>query len=164
MRTILEADIIAIKGATEASYVHGGGVTSLPAFTRVNVSTLSKYASVTRTIEAGGSSALEYSDKVIPVDIAIEADRRAKHPWIIAEAARQLGYELVPISDPLKPVQPISERDAHVILTEAMDVSRMLISAFDDGRIDALERKMLRTELRELIATAQRSLDSLQEE
>lgn len=164
MRTILEADIIAIKGATEASYVHGGGVTSLPAFTRNNVSTLSKYASVTRAIHPDGTSQLEYGDKVIPVDIAIEADRRARHPWIISEAARQLGYRLEPLSEALMSARKISERDAHVILAEAMDVSRTLITAYEDGKLDALERKMLRGELRELIATAQRLLDGLQED
>ena len=164
MRTILEADIISIKGATEASYLHGGGVTSLPALTRVNVSTLSKYASVTRTIGPNGMSELEYGDKVVPVDIAIEADRRAKHPWIISEAARQLGYRLEPIVGALQAATKISERDAHVILSEAMDVSRALIGAYEDGKIDALERKVLRTELRELIATAQRLLDSMQED
>ena len=164
MRTILEADIIAIKGATEASYVHGGGVTSLPAFTRNNVSTLSKYASITRTIHPDGTSALEYGDKVVPVDIAIEADRRAKHPWIISEAARQLGYRLEPVAEAVRAGKRISERDAHVILAEAMDVSKALIGAYEDGKIDALERKILRTELRELIGTSQRLLDSLQED
>lgn len=164
MRTILEADIIAIKGATEASFTRGGGVTSLPAFTRNNVSTLSKYASVTRVIHPDGTDALEYGDRIVPVDIAIEADRRAKHPWIISEAARQLGYRLAPLTEALQGARPISERDAHVILAEAMDVSRALILAYDDGRLDALERKTLRTELRELIATAQRLLDSLQED
>ena len=36
---------------------------------------------------------------VIPVDIAVEADRRAGSPIIIGEAARQLGFELAPIGE-----------------------------------------------------------------
>lgn len=163
MRTILEADIIAIKGATDASYLNGGGVTTLPSYTRVNVSTLSKYASITRIIHPDGTSELENGDRVVPVDIAIESDRRAKHPYIISEAARQLGYRLEPLTEALAAAKPISERDAHVILAEAMDVSRALIAAYDDGKLDPYERKLLRTELRELLATGQRLLDSLQE-
>ncbi len=163
MRTILDADIIAIKGSTEASYLKGGGVTSFAGLTRNNVPALSKYASVNTIINADGEEELEYGKYVIPVDIAIEADRRAKHPWIIGEAARQLGYRLEPLAAALREPLKVSERDAHVILAEAMDVSRLLIAAFDDGRLDALEKKQLRGELRDLIAVAQRMLDNIDE-
>lgn len=164
MRTILEADIIAIKGATDASFLNGGGVTSLPAYTRNGVSTLSKYASVTRIIHPNGTSELEYGDRVIPVDIAIEADRRAKHPYIISEAARQLGYGLVPLTEVAWGGSSISERDAHVVLAKAMDVSRMLIEALDDLRIDAREKEQLCGGFRELMATAQRQLNKILED
>lgn len=160
MRTILEAEIIAIKGATEAGIVHGGGYSVMAAFTRVNVPALSKYASVTRVIEPGGQSRLEHGDKVVPLDIAVEIDRRARHPWIVGEAARLLGYRLEPLNGAPR-MSPISERDAHVIMAEAMDASRVILAAFDDGRLDAVEKRQLKQELRELIRAAQQVLERI---
>ncbi|CAN7686726.1 hypothetical protein LJR098_002290 [Rhizobium sp. LjRoot98] len=122
--------------------------------TRVGVSTLSKYA----------SNSDEFRESLIPVDIAVEADRRAGSPIIIKEAARQLGYQLTPLQEALRSGTRISERDAHVILSEAMDVSRGLISAFEDGKIDSLERKQLRKELRELIRAAEDILHRMEDE
>jgi hypothetical protein len=154
IRTILDEDILSLKGATEACFILGKGVTSFASMTRVGVSTLSKYA----------SNSDEFRESLIPVDIAVEADRRAGSPIIIKEAARQLGFQLVPLQEALRSGTRISERDAHVILSEAMDVSRGLITAFEDGKIDALERKQLRKELRELIRAAEDILHRMDDE
>lgn len=164
MRTISEAEVIAIKGATEASFVQGGGVTSFALFTGVGVSTLSKYANTNMVSDENGVWKMEYPDNVIRVDVAVEADRRAGHPWIVGEAARQLGFRLEPLAERIRNAGEVTERDAHVVLSEAMDVSRALIDAFNDGKIDALDRKILRRELRELIEAAQRILEKLGED
>lgn len=161
MRTILDTEILELKGATEASFTRGGGVTSFASLTRCNVSTLSKYSSVTVIVEPDGNDRLEYGDRMIPIDIAVEADRRAKHPWIIGEAARQLGYRLVPEDRGERSTEPLRERDAHTVLAEAMDVSRGLLDGLADGRLDALERKNLGKDLRELIDAATGVLDRL---
>lgn len=63
MRTISEEEIRSLKGATDASYKLGGGVTDFPLLTRVNVSTLSKYASFNE----------ENGEALIPIDVAVEA-------------------------------------------------------------------------------------------
>jgi hypothetical protein len=161
----LNEGLIAIKGATDASLRLGGGVTSFAKLIGYAVSTVSKWASINRVMD-GDREVLEYGDYVIPVDLAVEVDRRAQSPIIIGEAARQLGYRLVALADEAASAgrAPLSERDAHVILAEAMDVSKALIAAFDDGRIDALERKQLGSELRELIRAAQKMLDRLGED
>lgn len=153
IRTILDEDILALKGATEASFIQGKGLTSFANFTRVGVSTLSKYAS-------GGD---EFRENLIPIDIAVEADRRAGGAIIIREAARQLGFALTPLAETEPKLVPLSERNAHVILSEAMDVSRGLLDAFADGRVDAYERKQLRGELQQLIRAAETTLTKLDE-
>ncbi len=141
-----------LKGATEASFKLGGGLTSFALLARVGVSTLSKYASVSE----------EFRDNVIPVDIAVEADRRAGSPIIISEAARQLGFDLVPASG-AETAKPVTEADAHRVLYEATDVSRAILDAMGDGKIDALERKKIAQEAREAIRALERVLAGLEE-
>lgn len=141
-----------LKGATEASFKLGGGLTSFALLARVGVSTLSKYASVSE----------EFRDNVIPVDIAVEADRRAGSPIIIGEAARQLGFDLVAATG-TDAAKPVTEADAHRVLYEATDVSRAILDAMGDGKIDALERKKIAQEAREAIRALERVLAGLEE-
>lgn len=141
-----------LKGATEASFKLGGGLTSFALLARVGVSTLSKYASVSE----------EFRDNVIPIDIAVEADRRAGSPIIIGEAARQLGFDLVPAAN-ADTAKPVTEADAHRVLYEATDVSRAILDAMGDGKIDALERKKIAQEAREAIRALERVLTGLEE-
>lgn len=154
MRTVSEEEVRTLKGATEAACKLGGGVTNFALLTRVNVASLSKYASINE----------EYRENLIPVDVAIEADRWAKSPVILTSMATMLGYRLERIAGRIEPGAPLSERDAHHIMSEAMDVSRELLAAFENGRIDAADRKRLRKELRELIRAAQQILDKLDDE
>jgi hypothetical protein len=140
VRTISEIEVRSLKGATEASYVLGGGVRCFELLTRVNVSTLSKYASFND----------ENALALIPVDVAIEADRQAKSPVIVAAMARLLGHRLVPDA-PVTALGPVTETDAHTVLSESMDLTRAILDALLDKRIDALERKRIAREAREAI-------------
>ncbi|WP_244494165.1 MULTISPECIES: phage regulatory CII family protein [unclassified Ensifer] len=144
---------MSLKGATEASFKLGGGLTSFALLARVGVSTLSKYASVSE----------EFRENVVPVDIAVEADRRAGSPIIIGEAAKQLGFELVPASGQAA-AKPVTEADAHRVLKETLDVSQAIIAARADGRVDSLERKQISQEAREAIRALQAVLSGLGEE
>lgn len=144
---------MSLKGATEASFKLGGGLTSFALLARVGVSSLSKYASVSA----------DFRENVVPVDIAVEADRRAGSPIIIGEAAKQLGFELVPISGQVA-AKPVTEADAHRILKETMDVSQAIMAARADGRVDSLERKEISQEAREAIRALQAVLAGLGEE
>lgn len=145
MRTISEVDIRAIKAATEAAYTLGGGVTAFPDLTRVNVSTLSKYASFND----------EYRESVIPCDVAVEADRRAKSPVIVSAMARQLGFRLVPDEPNAPETGAPSENDALRVMSEASDVLKEIVRAREDGSVDALDRKRIAKELHELIRAAE---------
>jgi hypothetical protein len=152
VRTISEVEVRSIKSATEASYTLGGGVTAFPDLTRVNVSTLSKYASFND----------EFTETVIPCDVAIEADRRAKSPAITSAMARALGFRLVP-AEADTANGPLTERDAHRVLSETMDLSKTILDALLDHRIDALERKKIAREAREAMRAIEQVLIKLEE-
>ncbi len=147
MRTISEEETRSLKGATEASYTLGGGVRCFELLTRVNASSLSKYSSFND----------ENATSLIPVDVAVEADRQAKSPVITAAMARLLGYRLVP--DEADQVRgPVTEQDAHNVLRESMDVSRAILDALLDKHVDSLERKRIAKEAREAIRAIEQVL------
>nr|WP_210271367.1 phage regulatory CII family protein [Rhizobium sp. RM] len=131
-----------MKGATEASYKLGGGVTDFPLLTRVNVSTLSKYASFND----------ENREALIPIDVAIESDRRAKSPVIVGAMARKLGFKLV-VDDELQPeARPINEADMMDLMSEFADVIKVVQEAKITGTLGtAAVTKRITKEVHELI-------------
>lgn len=140
MRSILEQDLFALKGATEASFVLGGGLTSFQHFTRVGVANLSKYAS-------------RNDEQFIPIDVAVEADKRAGAPVILSEAARQLGFRLEPMieADQVEPHE-LTDADGVTLSLETADVVRAIHESHGKakGRLDELSRKRISRELHEL--------------
>lgn len=140
MRTISEVETRSIKSATDASYTLGGGVTAFPDLTRVNVSTLSKYASFNDDMR----------ESVIPCDIAIEADRRAKSPVIVSAMARLLGYRLVRDDESAAPTSGESLLDDLLkVIDEFGDVVREARKAMADGSVDSADRKAVNPEISE---------------
>lgn len=147
MRTISEQEQRSLKAATDGAYVLGGGISCILPFTRVGVSTLSKYASFND----------EHHDSFMPIDVVVEVERRAKSPVIIRQLAALVGYELVPCKRYDESARAVTEADAHRVLKEAMDVAQAIIAAREDNRIDAAERKIIDKELVEAI----RALESV---
>jgi len=74
----------AIKTATQAVIRAVGGVDAAASFVRVGRSQLSDYQN-------------RHSPSVVPVDVAIEMDRCAQEPIILAAMALAEGYILTPI-------------------------------------------------------------------
>ncbi|OCP05016.1 MULTISPECIES: phage regulatory CII family protein [unclassified Ensifer] len=140
IRTISDEEIRTLKADTEACYKLGGGVTGFEPLTRVTTGKLSEYASFDE----------RNKKRLIPIDVAIEADRRAKSPVIVKAMARVLGFDLVPMASQ-QACAAVTEADAHRVLYEATDVARAILDAFRDGNVDALDRKTIRKELREAI-------------
>jgi hypothetical protein len=143
-----------LKCVCSVAYDLAGGNTLFQHSTRVVVSQLSKYASLNEDDEKS----------YMPIDVAVDLDRAAGSPIITGTMAQLLGFRLEPLSAAVAEGDKLSERDAHKLLSEAMDVSQALLAAFADGRIDALERKRLRVELREVIRAAEMILAKLDEE
>ncbi|MGV2128103.1 hypothetical protein ACQZ4Q_01410 [Agrobacterium vitis] len=151
-RFFAENQYLKLKRATELSCDEAGGVNLAQRNTRVNNSSLSRYSKEDEKHEA----------LFIPVDIAIDIDRMAKRPLIIETCAELLGYALVPLESRIAAAGALSEEDAFRIMDEATELWRMTRLAFADGKIDALERKQLRTKLHELIAACQLILEKLE--
>jgi hypothetical protein len=159
VRLISEQSILDLKGATDACYRLGGGVTSFAMLTRVVVSTLVKYATLG---ERRADGTHEHAQTLIPIDIAIEADMRAGSPIIIGQAAAELGYELVPKVDRAS-ARPLTDLDAHEVLSQTMDVSRAIIDAGKDGKYDAQDRRVIEQEAREAIRALEQVIASRRE-
>lgn len=147
VRLISEQQILALKGVTDACYRLGGGVTSFAMLTRVAVSSLVKYATLG---ERRPDGSYEHGQSMIPIDIAVEADMRAGSPIILSQAAQMLGFDLVP-SAGREGVKPLTELDAHHVLSQTMDVSKAIIDAGADGKYDALEKRTIHREALEAI-------------
>jgi hypothetical protein len=129
MRALSERQISELKGATEASFVTGGGVTSFAQLTRVGVATLSKYA----------SQSADNATNMVGIDIAVEADMRAGQPIILAEMARMLGYRLVR-DDAADQQTSLSEHDALMLSIKSGKLAGVVSDALADGRVDAAEK------------------------
>lgn len=142
-----------LKGATDACFRLGGGVTSFAFLTRVGVSTLSKYA----------SNGEEHGESLIPVDVAVEADMRAGSPVIVSEMARQLGFRLEPLEAQIIVADMLSEKDVLAIMDHATGVWRLAREAYADGRLDALERREIAQQLRRIIRACECVLRRLEE-
>ncbi|QRY68177.1 hypothetical protein JVX98_28220 [Ensifer sp. PDNC004] len=140
IRTISDEEIRTLKADTEACYKLGGGVTGFEPLTRVTTGKLSEYASFDE----------RNKKRLIPIDVAIEADRRAKSPVIVKAMARLLGFDLVPLAG-CRSRGPVTEQDALRVLLEVNDVARAITEARRDGDLDGLDRKTIRKEVREAI-------------
>lgn len=156
MRLISIENVLNLKGAADASFRLGGGVTSFALLTRVVVSTLVKYATRGEHRQDGEH---EHDKTLIPVDIAVEADLRAGSPIITGEMARQLGYRLEPI-DGESAGRRLTEEDAHRVLAATMDVSRAILEAKADGKVDFREWEIIEREVREAIRALELVLKS----
>ncbi len=148
MRTISEEEIRSLKGATDSSYRLGGGVNNFPLMTRVTVSTLSKYASFNE----------ENREALIPVDVAIEADRKAQSPVILSAMAHLLGYRLV--AGEGRERRAITRESGTLVSLEVMDVVRVIHEALQDGKLDAADNKSIVKECDEAIRLLQQIRDS----
>ena len=156
VRLISMENVLNLKGAADASFRLGGGVTSFALLTRVVVSTLGMYASRGERREDGEH---EHDKTMIPVDIAVEADMRAGSPIITGEMARQLGFRLEPLVGE-GAVRRLTEADAHHVLAATMDVSRAILEAKSDGRVDFREWEIIEQEAREAIRALETVLRS----
>lgn len=152
MRTISEEERRGLKAATDASLKLGGGPTDFPLLTRVKVASLSRYASFND----------ENAEDFIPVDVAVEADRRAKSPVIVSAMARKLGYRLVVDEDAPVEARTITETDAIDLMSETMDVVRALQSAQATGTLSsAAAKKAISKEIHEAIRELKEMLVNL---
>lgn len=151
IRTISDQERLTLKRACDAAYDLIGTMSLFLPFTRGKVSQLSKYA----------SDAAANAETFMPIDIAIEADRRAKDPVICREMARMHGFVLVPDRGEAAR-REITDQRLHVFLMECHDVHRAIVEAKADGSLDPLDRQTIARECREAMRELQSILDDVE--
>lgn len=153
IRTISDKERLTLKRACDAAYDLIGGMSLFLSFTRGKVSQLSKYA----------SDAEPNAETFMPLDIAIEADRRAKDPVITREMARMLGYRLVIDASSGRAAGTIEDADVHAFLLETHDLHRVILEAKRDGKVDSLDKQLIAKEAREAMREIQEILDMVED-
>ncbi|OLP56649.1 hypothetical protein BJF92_11195 [Rhizobium rhizosphaerae] len=131
MRAISDHHAQTIKAATAAGIEALGGVRRASDALRVGSSTLTKYA----------STAPEWADSFIRLDLAVEMDRRTHHPFLLTAMSRLVGDQ---------PVPGFGEVTALAILRldgVLDDVVREVARAIEDGHVDARERQAVRARI-----------------
>lgn len=78
-------NIAAIKTATQKAIEEAGGVDAVASAVRVGRSQISDYQN-------------KHSPSVVPVDVALDLDRYAGEPLLLAEFAKQSGYAITPFT------------------------------------------------------------------
>lgn len=141
MRPYLTHSAALLKAATISSIDAIGGVTKASALLGMGTSALTKYA----------STAEEWQNNFIRVDLAVSLDRATGHPFITT-AMNQL------VSDTVPHAPGAISAGAILKLNGVLDdVVRELALAMEDDHMDAAEKQAVRSK----IAAAQRSLSRL---
>lgn len=131
MRATSEKHASIIKAATAAAYEAIGGVSRAAEALGVASSTLTKYA----------STAEEWRDSFIRLDLAAELDRRCDHPFLLTALSRIVKDERVPSFGAVT-------ASAVLRLDGVLDdVVRAVAAAIEDDRIDAAERQAIRNRI-----------------
>lgn len=124
----------AIKTATQAVIRAVGGVDAAASFVRVGRSQLSDYQN-------------RHSSSVVPVDVAIEMDRCAQEPVILAAMAAIEGFALLPIEFG----EGCAATAMGDVAASASGTMTAALRALADGRIDRSEAQDLSLRLSHLI-------------
>lgn len=119
-----------------------GGVEFFAPVTGVNKAQLSKYGSLAET------------DCFIRADVIIELDRQLGAPMMVETLARMLGYGLVPLDETRR--EPVSPADVTAAQRETSEAVSATMQALEDGRIDPSEKREVRREIAEGIASLHR--------
>jgi hypothetical protein len=145
MRASTPDDRLALKAAVRRAAKLAGGAASVQHMTRASESDLSKYASS------------EHADRHCPIDVAIELDREAGSPVILAAMAQLVGYRLVALERDGE--EEIDMRDLARIAVDASRVIEDVTRALENGDIDAAEDRQIAID----IETSVRDLRVLQD-
>jgi hypothetical protein len=78
------ASVAAIKTATKAAVAHVGGIDAAACVSRVGRTQFSDYSNRQR-------------DAVVPLDVALDLDHSAEHPFLLHAMAQALGYAVIPL-------------------------------------------------------------------
>ena len=135
LRASTPDDRRALKAAVRRAGKLAGGFASVCHVTRVGESDLSKYAGI------------DHADRHCPVDVALELDREAGSPVIVATMAGLLGYRLV--SAGAAASGGVCLREVARVAVESADVVAAVAAALADGKLDAADLTLIDREVEE---------------
>lgn len=139
-RLASDADRRALKSATDTALEQARGGSAFEPFTRVKKAALSKYASPSEP------------EHFMPLDVALELDRRNGAPLLTATLAGMLGYRLVPAAQAEE--DDLCLADAQAVAKETGDVVNLLLTLLASGKkLAAADRDMMLREVSEAKAT-----------
>jgi hypothetical protein len=131
LRAITDKEGLTLKACFRRSLDQAGGGDAFQHTTRMKAANLSKC----------GSANEDNMDKFVGIDVAVECDREAGAPIIVAAMAELLGYKLVPIGQGEGgDTEAVTLRDALTISKKAGNMVREIDDALEDGKVDAFER------------------------
>lgn len=132
MRSISPKTAAALKTSTGAAYDAVGGTVQAADLLGVGSPVLSKYA----------STAPQWVESFIRIDLAIDLDRRSHHPFILTTMAREIGYRLVRETPEVcdLTLSPMGVLKLDRVLDELV---HELAAALEDNHISAAERREL---------------------
>ena len=113
----------------------GGGAASVQHMTRVGEADLSRYG------------APDQDDRHCPIDVAVELDRMAGGPVIVAAMASMLGYRLV--AEARGAGADLCLREVGRITSESAEVVSAILDAMSDGRLCEADRRRINMEIEE---------------
>ncbi|NMG39836.1 hypothetical protein GRZ55_11330 [Chelativorans sp. ZYF759] len=113
----------------------GGGAASVQHMTRVGEADLSRYG------------APEQDDRHCPIDVAVDLDRMAGGPVVVAAMATLLGYRLVAEARPAN--GDLCLREIARIGSESAEVVAAILHAMADGTLCEADRRRINMEIEE---------------
>jgi hypothetical protein len=140
-RKITETERLDLKAATRAA-LEMARPTKFALVTRVDAPALSNYGAPSEP------------DKFMPIDVVVDLCRDIGSPAIVEEMARMLGFRLTPLQAEADGGEAVGVSDLAAVSKGANDVLGTIAAGLaDDGRLDGSEKRQVRKEIAENIAT-----------
>lgn len=127
----------ALKAAVRRAARLAGGAASVQHMTRVSETDLSRYAGPA------------HAERHCPIDVALEIDREAQSPVILAALAGMLGYRLVRERGGDR--AGLDETAVAKVAKEAADVAVAIAAGRADGRLCEADRRAINQEIEEAV-------------
>jgi len=145
---VTEENVFALKTAVKKVVHEVGGLAAAASCSRVGISQLSDYGNVA-------------SDKMVPVDVALDLEMIGGSPHITAQMARLHGYQLMPCDGrPMHELIPALQR----IALDNGALFAKTVHILSGGAVSTKERNELASTLADIARASAEALAALEEQ
>ena len=138
LRASTAGERLALKAAVRRAAKMAGGGASVQHALRVGEADLSRYGSP------------EHAARHCPIDVALDLDREAGAPVIVAALAGLLGYRLVLVD--AEPAQGVTPDDISAVTVETAEAVKALCDRLGKGPASAADKAAIHKEIEEAVA------------